>query len=268
MKKRKTKQHRRYKQKPEFPVQLVVIFAIIIIAIGGAIGYIWRVVTTAEYFRIKDVAVREQGVVDFSYLKGKNIFDISLGDEIGGILERYPNYSQIKLVRILPNRIYVDFIRRRPVAFVKLAAKFFAVDSKGVIFYIPAQAEDSGLPLILGLENKASRFKLGKKNNIRELYFALYIIYELKSNRALHDYKISRIDVSSSRSAEFFISFADKQITVGDLQVKISPENLREKVGLLAGLVTQGRSDLANVEYVDLRFKEAVIKLKDVKNAK
>jgi putative ubiquitin-RnfH superfamily antitoxin RatB of RatAB toxin-antitoxin module len=49
------------------------------------------------------------------------------------------------------------------------------------------------------------------------------------------------------------------------LEVRISQGNIVEKVAVMSGLMNQERNNLANIKYIDLRFKEPVIKFKDVK---
>ena len=273
MKRRRIKSFRRYqpKKRLKVPGKFIGIGIIIILAIAIILLFIWKALITSDYFVIRDVVVREPNVADFSYLKGKNIFNISLDGEIKGILENYPNYSQIKLIRVLPNRIFVDFVRRKPVAFVKLSSRIFAVDNNGILFYISEKPGDFGLPLISGLDNKITGPRPGRRNNLKELVLALSIISEAKANKILRYFKISKIDVANIEGASFFLTFPpgflkskiQDPVVPEDLEVKIGEGDIKDKLSVLGGLVIQGRTDLGNVKYVDLRFKEAVIKLKD-----
>ena len=51
----------------------------------------------------------------------------------------------------------------------------------------------------------------------------------------------------------------------GLLEVRLGADNIEEKVAILGGIFTQGKFDLGNIKYIDLRFKGPVIKNKDAK---
>lgn len=231
--------------------KLIIITLIIFLALGFTVGYIWKILEACDYFKIEYVITRAGDAATFSYLKGKNIFSINLKREAGYILQLYPDCSKIRLVRVLPNRIFIDFIKRKAVALVKLY-RYFALDEEGVFFYPKQQPEE--LPIILGLETKIFGPKPGKKYNTRELLFALNIIREIKRNRVLKDYKIKKIDLLNSSYASIFFE---------DIEVKLANQDLKDKITLLADLFIQENFNLTNTNYIDLRFKEPVVKFKD-----
>jgi len=255
------------------PVKLIIATLIIFLALSFIIGYIWKVSVSADYFTIKDIVTRGANRVDLSYLTGKNIFSVDLKQEAGYILESFSDYSNIKVVRVLPDRLFIDFIKRKPVAFVKLY-RYFALDKEGVLFYGPQDPQELELPVISGLETKIFGPKPGKKYNIKEIELALNIIREVKRNGAFKKYKITKIDIANPANTSIFISLTPKApdysrggavAAFENLEVKIGQDNIKEKIIILAGLIGQEKSDLNNIKYIDLRFKEPVIKLKDAK---
>ncbi len=256
------------KPKLKLPVKWITISVIIFLAFGLIMGYIWRFLKTADYFKIRDILTRADDRVDFSYLKGKNIFSVNLRNEARYILEDYPESSKIRLVRILPNRIFVDFIKRKPIGFVKLY-RYFALDEEGVLFYAQNQPQNLGLPVVIGLEKKILGPRLGKPYNIKELTLALNIIKEVKRSRLFRKYIIKKIDVTNADNASIFISFPKKEAPAASLEfleARLGEDNIRGKFAILTGLFVQEKLDLANIKYIDLRFKESVIKFKEGKN--
>ncbi|MDD4954089.1 MAG: cell division protein FtsQ/DivIB [Candidatus Omnitrophica bacterium] len=255
------------KQKFNFPTRAVIIIAIIFLAILLAIGYIWRILQSSGYFRIKDVIIRGQETPDLSYLKGRNIFSVDLERESRFILNNCPACDKIRLVRVLPDRIFVDFLRRRALALVKFYRNF-AVDEQGVLFNAPEDIQGLNLPVISGLERKIFGPKPGTRYNIKELTLALNLIKEIGRDSLLKHYYISKIDVADPASAALFISFPGtaaqgRRIIPLNLEVKFGQDNIRDKVAILAGMISHERPELYNIKYIDLRFKEPVIKLKD-----
>lgn len=246
---------------------------IISLAISLIIGYIWKALKKSDYFRIKDIIAKESNVVDLSYLKGRNIFSLDLNRESRYILEFLPGCRRIKIIRVLPNRLFIDFIRRKPVALVKLY-RFFYLDQESVLFEAGKEVQESAIPVITGLETKIFGAKPGTKYNLKEIALVLNLIKETRENRVIKNYKISRIDVASLGHTSIFVLLptvipadpnargAKKQEA---LEVKIGQEDIKSKIAILSGLLAQEKSALANIKYIDLRFKEPVIKLKDAK---
>jgi len=153
--------------------------------------------------------------------------------------------------------------------------KYFALDEEGVLFNLPVQPEESGLPVILGLETKIFGPKPGRNCNIREVALALDTIKEIKRNKALKGYRIKKLDVASRANASVFISlpgqppdYSGGQAAAAQeylLEVRLGADNIEDKIAILGGIFAQGKFDLYKIKYIDLRFKGPVVKNKDAK---
>lgn len=264
------------KRKVKLPFKFIAFSIIIIVALGFTIGYLRNIVMNSDYFRVKEIMVKDSTIDkdNLSYLKGRNIFAINLKKESQFILDAYPDYTRVDLVRVLPGRLAANFVSRQPQALIKLY-KYFAVDKDGILFNSLGAPEDSLLPVITGLETKIFGPKAGKKYDIKELNLALNIIKELNSNRLMKKCRVKRIDVRDIEEASLFIPLVVKSNSPSALktsgpqeillEVKIGQDNIKEKIIILAGLLLQTKSDLFNMKYIDLRFKEPVIKFKEKK---
>jgi len=257
----------------KIPVRLVVYAIIILLALFFIMGYIYRVMHTSEYFKVTEIITKTPTNVDVSYLKGRNIFTIDLQKESDYLLQYLPVFKKVKMAKVLPNRIFVDFIKRNPVALVKLY-KYFLVDENGVFFYSPDNEQSSDLPVITGLETRVFGAKPGVKYNCQELSLALNVIRGMKENKILREFKIKKIDVINSSSASIFLilppnssrySSGKQDIVPEYLEVKIGQGNIKDKIVFLVGLIVDENKDLSNIKYIDLRFKEPVIRPKDAK---
>lgn len=248
------------KQRFNFPVKIIIFLAIILLAFSFIIGYIWKVFTTSDFFAVSQVIVRNSDR-SFDYLKGRNIFSLDLKSESWRASLSCPDCRKVRIARILPNCIFVDFLKRKPVALVKFY-KDFAIDEQGVLFYPNAAIEEAGLPVIFGLETKIFAPRPGTKYKRPELDLALSILKEFRVNRSFGGFTLERIDVVNPESASFFI-LLPKSGTAESMgfEVRTGPNNIREKMVILGGLVIQARKEWANIKYIDLRFKEPVIKL-------
>lgn len=248
---------------------ICVALALLVLAIAG---YAWKVMCTSSQFTIQDIIARKEGI-NLAYLKGRNIFAVDLRREARFLAAQYPDYKRVKLIRVLPDRLYVDFIVRQPLALIKLY-RWFAVDDEATLFFPASDVQEAVLPVITGLETKIYGPKSGRRYELRELAMALEIIKEAGASRVLKNYRLSKIDVSSIANTSVFISLPlsmpgyapDPQRILYDLlEVKIGYGNIKQKMLILEGVVAQSSNDLSRIKYIDLRFKEPVIKLKDAK---
>jgi hypothetical protein len=250
-----------------------IVIASFIFLLIASVAYLKNILRNLDYFRVKDVVVDAEGQGDFSYLKGRNIFDIDITREAEYISQAYPGYKRIKVIRVLPNRIFIDFVKRSPVAILKLY-RLFSIDDELVLFETGNESATTGLALIIGLETKIFGPKAGTRYSIKELANAVEIIKFLQGNRAFQDYKIKTIEVHNANYLTCLISVpwalygnAQRRPALGFdiLQVRFSQEAILDKLDFLAGLFSQIKNDLGRVSYIDLRFKEPVIKFRDDK---
>lgn len=257
------------KRKFNLPIKIISMVIIVLVVLFFIISSIGKFFKASEYFQIKEVIARGTDANEFSYLKGRNIFSVDLKYQSRYVSDSYPDCSKIKLVRVLPDEIFIDFIKRRPRALVKLY-RYFAVDEEAVLFHTE---ENPDLPVIAGLETKIFGPKPGARYNIKELALGLRIIKEADENKVLKRYKIEKIDVANPANTSIFISYPQfmsddfgrrRIISQQALEVKIGQEDIRDKIRILAGLINREKSELVNIKYIDLRFKKPVIKFKNV----
>jgi cell division septal protein FtsQ len=255
-----------------FPVKLVLALSVIVLALSFIISYSWDTVKDTDFFLIREVVVKGNNA-DFSYLKGGNIFRLDLKKETANLNRVYPGYKRINIARVPPGRVYVDFVERKPAAFIKLQ-RYFAVDDSGVLFISSVQPESLEFPVITGLEPKIRAPKPGVRYNLDELNLALSIAGQTRQLAAFKDYKIRRISVPRPADAVFYLAVpkripdpvsGERIIYSEDLEVKVGSGDIKNKMAFLAGLLIQGKSDIDSIKYVDLRFSEPTIKPKNDK---
>jgi hypothetical protein len=248
------------------------IFLLFILIFGFLGSYLQGILKNSEYFKIKDIITNEATIAEFSDLKDRNIFSIDLKKEAEYILGFCPDCKKVSIIRILPNRLYIYFLKRQPIAFIRLY-KYFYVDQEGVLF----ESQDKPsleLPVISGLETKIFGPKPGKKYNLRELTFALSLIKEIKNNRQLTHFNIINVDVSKLSDVSVLLTVSGEYLgysrdsmlplPVITFEVKCSQDDFKNKINILGNLIAQTKKDLGNIKYIDIRFKEPVIKLKNV----
>ncbi len=259
------------KNKLKLPWKKIRLYVILVAVLALTGFFVWRFLRTWDQFKITEVRTQDDSQFNFSYLKGKNILALDLRKESARILQYFPECKSVRIVRILPNRIYIDLIQRKPLALVKLY-KVFGLDEDYVLFEVPVgdDALGLGLPIITGIDTKIFGPKVGRKYNIKELEVALRIIEEARRNRVLRECKIRKIDIPQTTHISVFIipsvadfDYMDSTLRNEGLEVKLSSDKVRLKIGMLASLMVAAKKEWNNIKYIDLRFREPVIKLKD-----
>ena len=233
---------------------IIILLALTVLGLVAASGL--RYLMRSDYFRIRDVLVAEGIKDNFSYLKGRNIFSIDLNKESQYISNLYPIYKKIQLIRLLPDRIYINFAKRQALAYVRLY-RDFCVDKDLMLFDPVDNMGRENLPIIVGLETKIHGPKSGRKYAIKELVLALNLIKQINNNKALKNYNFKIIDV---RKPDIVLLILEN-----GPEIRMSQSNTENRVNLLATLFIQSKGALNNIKYIDLRFKDPVIKLKDTK---
>ena len=140
--------------------------------------------------------------------------------------------------------------------------RYFAVDESGVLFELPVNYEKENLIVISGLTSKITKVIPGRRLESKELDLALAVIKEIKRYPNLNSLQIKRIDIEGSDYITMLISVKEEQKI---LEVRISRGNILEKIAVMSGLIAQRKNNLKDVRYIDLRFNEPVINIKDAK---
>ena len=259
---------RKIKKDFRLPPKPLIIFAVILAIFLLATAVFFNSLRNLSLFNIREITVKQGAAIDLAYLKGKNIFSVDLERESMYTWRRYPLYKKIRLIRVLPDRIYVDFVKRQPVALVKLNAKYFSVDDEVMFFDAklilnPTDPAWQSLPVILGLGPKIPNPKSACKYYVPELDFGLKILREAEKNKGFKDYRIISLDLAGQDSAIIFLTLPSIA-NAGIVEVKLGKENIISRLRILEGLLYQFKKDWNSIKYIDLRFKEPAIKFHDM----
>ncbi len=229
-----------------------------------------------DYFRVKEVILRPdcnttEDEKNFAYLEGRNIFELDLDREVRKASYYYPSYQKIRITRFFPNHIVVDFFRREPLACIRSSRTFY-IDENLILFELPDTQANGSVTVISGVDKYVLGAKYGTRCPAEAVAAALNIIKAARDNKVFRQYAIKRVDMAGSDNASIFLLVADADTvyTKTDfpvkeqiMEVKIGREDARSKITLLASLLVQVKNNVHNIEYIDLRFKEPVIKFKE-----
>lgn len=247
----------RKKQKTSFSPGLIKFIVVTVLAIG--LGWflcnrIIKTFITSEYFQIKHVVVGPslQFILsrDVEPFKGKNIFTIDI-QKVEALLERkYPQASELRVLRRFPNRLVVEAKKRSPFVQVKVKNVYVAIDEKSVIL---ATDEDplKGLPLMDNTKIVSSEAILGGTVRSRDVRIGIQIQKSFVNYLHRANLSIASIDLSDLSKINVYLS--------NDLRIIMDSEKIDSKIQILSFVLTQKNLDFKDVKYIDLRFKEPIL---------
>lgn len=224
------------------------LFFLFLIILFFIIKQISSFLFNSDYFKIKNI-LSNQAHIDFlSYLKEENIFKLNLKEIADQINKKYPSYRIVRLSKQLPDTVIIELKKRQPIAYLRLI-HYWGIDEEAVLIELK-EVPQSSLPVIYGLDAKLSNLKLGQRIQLTEVSQALEFIKKIKSKKFLESYNLKKIYVANLKDMKFFID---------GLEIRIG-EDIDKGLKLLELLLPELKKDFPKIEYVDLRFKEPVVK--------
>lgn len=231
--------------------------ALIMIALIFAAGRMY--VANSGYFRLKTVETKEifldkksLNMINsriLNWYKGTNIFRINLRGIARTLAASYPDAKAITVSLELPDKLVVSMKFRRPVALVR-SDKFFPVDSEGFIMPSVDPASVSGLSVIEGVTVRYDE-KKGKRSASKNLRSALELLRDITAS-ALNA-ELGKVRIDAADSSNLLLRMAN------GIEVRIGAEKFKERLDMLYRTLKDPRLAPDRIEYIDLRFDDAVI---------
>ena len=239
------------KKKKKINTKLIYFFLLLIGVIFAFIGSS-NSLKTSDYFKITDVAF--SGVDDsekinrYVQLKGENLFKINLNQIEEDILQEYLMIRTVKIQRVFPNKVHINIEMRKPIAKIKAKSRYLFVDIDGKEIKNKRSPEKKNLPRIIGLDVKFKDKKLVVSD---ELLLALKLLKNINESEEMKSHDVVKINISNIKKTSFSID--------NGIQVKIGDHDFKSRLKILSVLLKELKSEIKEIKYVDLRYKEPVI---------
>ena len=233
-----------------------VLLVILLVIILGFFLYIKTVETLSQspYFKVRlivlDPSLQFLNKKDLTYLIGKNIFALDLNEVQRRLNNKYPQIAQLKFVKNYPDRIVVQAKRRFPFAQARIKNRVVILDQEGTIIFI-VTTPDVKLPVISGLNVKNAQIEIGAPLSGKEVQLALKVIRAFRDNPVLSSMPVWEINAGNPSLIYF--------TTLNNIKIIIDKNEIERKMNILGIMLAQAKLDLAEVKYLDLRFREPII---------
>lgn len=247
------------KKKKTFQIPPIIIKVVVIGLLSLALGIglcrgVWYTLMNAPYFKVKYIVIEPSlQFINTRYIqkvKGVSIFAVDLQDIEQKLSRRYPQVSDLEIVRKFPHTVFIGAKQRKPIAQITIHDRLLTLDYFGVVLSTKSKL-DGKVPVIKGVDEKRKRFTLGRPLGGNDIKVALQLVKAFEENRILDSYDIMEIDVSNLSKIEMMLS--------NDLKVLMDKNDIKKKINILGFVLTKKELNLNEIRYLDLRFKDPII---------
>lgn len=231
-----------------------VVFIVLVFILAKAFLY------RSDYFRLRTIEARvvapESALVPsikydqlLSLYKGRNVFSLNLKSIENFFEEVYPDAKEITANIALPDKIVVRLKCRWPAAILR-GDRSYVIDNDGYLLSGVYSASSKSLIVIEGIGTGPSA-RAGRRFRSENLKPALELLKEIRRARFLARYGVSRINAADPANMAFYLA--------SGVEVKIGSEDFRDRLKILEKTLRDPRLILEKIDYIDVRFKDAVI---------
>lgn len=232
----------------------LVSLAVVGVLFGSVIAY----ALNSPTFQLKEVRVLNVGSLTpaqsfaFSELKpGENLIGLDLVNVQQVIKRRHPEFKDVRVRRVLPNRVDVVLKRRTPVAQASFASRFVQVDKDLVILPGSAPAPFKNLTVIEGCPIPREGLYVGVTLSDAGTKRASRLAEVIRQSNILRGHSLSKIDISDPRNVSFWVD--------GDIEIRIGNSHFNDRLKILDQTLRTVALDKDRIKYIDLRFDDVVI---------
>lgn len=190
---------------------------------------------------------------EYLYSGNPNIFKIDLRELSGYLQVQFTEIKEVTVERKLPNKIVIKISEKDPIALVNTAYGVVTIDKEGFIFLVNKKEEGS-YPIITGIN--LSKIRLGRKTEDTKIRKVLCLINNIKSINSDLLNEFSEFNINRFAQIRAYTVQEGAAIYFGqDISLNI--------IKKLLAMISYAKRKEKIIEYIDLRFKNIVVKFKN-----
>lgn len=220
---------------------------------GGVIAY----ALNSPAFQLEQVSILNIGTLtpeqSFKFCelrKGESLITLDLVNVQQVIKRRHPEFKEVLVRRVLPNRIEVLLKRRTPVAQVAYS-RYVQVDKDLVILPGSSTVPFKNLTTIEGAPLPREGLYVGVSIQDANTKKAIKLADLIKRSNILKKHTLTKIDIGDPRNISLIVDT--------DIEIRIGSSHLVERFKILDQTLKTIELDRAKIRYIDLRFDDVVI---------
>ena len=231
----------------------VISLAVIGVFFGGVIAY----ALNSPAFQLREVRILNAGTLtpqqSFTFCElnpGENLITLDLVNVQQMIKRKHPEFKEVLVHRVLPNRIEVTLKRRTPVAQVAYA-RYIQIDKDLVILPGSGLTPFKNLTILEGVPVPGGGLIVGLSIQDPHAKKAIRLAEWIKQSNILKKHALTKIDIGDPKNILLFVDT--------DIEIRIGNSHLIERFKILDQTLKNIGLDRSKIRYIDLRFDDVVI---------
>ncbi len=232
---------------------------------------LWRFAQRADAFLIAHVRVSpHSSLKPPPSLVGSNLWQVDLRGLAEQLHSQQPWLKQVRVVRQLPNTLWIQPVERVPVAQVQ-ASQWHPVDEEGVMLPDASPEPIDGLIRLAGVGPLTPTTRDRQGETEEPLRLALRVVRLLQRSPVLVSRRLLEVNVADPQQIRFIIDLslssssrvgvlAGAEDMAGRAEVRCGSEaELETNLARLRAALRTLRQGAVPIRYVDVRFPEPVV---------
>lgn len=231
----------------------IVLLGLVGLLFGGVVAYAMN----SPAFRLEEVKILNIGSMtpdqSFRFCElhpGENLISIDLVSVQQVIKRKHPEFKEVRVRRVLPNRIEVLLKRRTPIAQIAFS-RYVQIDKDLVILPGSATAPFRNLTVIEGTPLPAEGLYVGVTVSDPATKKAIKLAEIIRRSNILKNHVLTKVDIGDPKNISIIVD--------GDIEIKIGDSHFIERLKILDQTLKSVELDRAKIRYIDLRFDDVVI---------
>ncbi len=219
---------------------------------GGVIAY----AVNSSTFQLTEVKIlnigsmtQDQAFKFCELQRGENLIHLDLVSVQQVIKRNHPEFKEVRVRRVLPNRVEVLLKRRTPSAQLALS-KYVQIDKDFVVLPGTSAAPFRNLLIVEGGAISPVGLPVGATVTDPATKKALKLAEIIKRSRVLTRHFLSKIDIADPKNIS---------LTVDGVEIRIGSGHFLERLKILDQTLKTIDLDSSKIAYIDLRFDDVVI---------
>lgn len=249
-----------------YTITRIIAITIIIFALGLLGHRMILYLKSTHIFSINDIVVEGNKILSVEEIlqtgeivNVKNIFEINL-KELEAKLLLHPRIKTVSVKRKLPNILLISIEERTPIALLNVKEEFlyklYEIDNEGYIIGEDNKISNYDLPVITGLNT--DNIMLGTRIDDSQILNMLEVIHKVNGTIFNFERYIAEITKNTNLDKPETIMILNQ----GNVPVFFGYNFILERLIKLNSLLMVVMEKLDNIEYIDFRYNDAVIKWK------
>ncbi len=227
-------------------------------AIGLLFGTVIAYALNSSTFQLTEVRLLNAGPVtqerafDFCELRrGANLVNLDLVQVQQVIKRKHPEYKEVLVRRVLPNRIEVLLKRRTPAAQVAVSSRYIQIDKDLVLLPGAGTAAFRNLTVVRGAPSPPEGLYVGVVLKDPATQKAVKLADVIRQSRILRGHVLTDVNIADPKNFTLIVD--------GQIEIRIGGNHFMERLKILDQTLKSVVLDPSKIRYIDLRFDDVVI---------